>query len=234
MGIPNQFNDIIRKHLNVNAAWLPITNTFTLGDYGIITDGVFTKMGNIQEYNVSFKSADGPDASIDFTSANTTVVKFAGGVQVDVIPAAAVDAKITFKFGNERSFMVKVPVIKVSAIENANQVALQLKNEKNWGKKWKVVFKVYHAIEPMIVSTISAGTDLTLSGDVNALKAFKVGSASLELGTTKELGLNIRGKEGVIGLGLFRLKSGKFETLGDSGSGAIDILDNSSPVEEDL
>jgi hypothetical protein len=233
MGIPRMFDDIIKRHLNVNAAWLPITNNYTLGDYGIITDGVFAKLGNIQEFNVPFTAADGPDASIDFTSANTTVIKFAAGAQVDVIPEGAIDAKITFKFGNERSFMVKAPVIKVSAIQNVNQVAIKLRDTKNWGRRWKVVYQVYNAHDPLLVSTITANTELTLSGNAEALRKVKVGDASLELGTTKELGLNVHGKAGIIGLGLFKLKTGDGgpKVLG---SNVIQVLDNKSPLEEDL
>ena len=224
MGIPNQFNDIINRHLNVNAAWLPVTNTFRLGDYGIISEGVFTKMGNIEEYGVALNIQDGPDASIDFTSANTTVVKFAAGAQVDVIPSAAIDAKITFKFESARSFLVKAPVIKVSELQNVNQVAVQLKANDNWERKWKVIHQVFHAIEPVIISTISAGTEVTFSGDVTALKALNIGSASVEVGTTKELGLKVHGKAGVIGLGLFRLKR--------SGGPDFSVRDLQKPAED--
>ncbi len=238
MGIPNQFNDIIQRHLNVNAAWLPITNNFTLGDYGIISDGVFTKMGNIGEFDVSFTKAEGPEASIDFSSANTTVVKFAAGAEVTAIPAGTIDAKITFKFENEKSFLVKAPVIKEDAIQNVNQVAKQLKNKKDWDRKWKVVYQVFHAIDPLIVSTISSGTELTLSGDAEALKNMKVGSASLDLSTTRELGLKVHGKSGIIGLGLFKLKvlggGPKFLAEDKDAPAEIEFLNNISPEESDL
>ncbi|MCX6266634.1 MAG: hypothetical protein NTW16_04660 [Bacteroidetes bacterium] len=239
MGIPEQFNDIIRRHLNVNAAWLPIVNNYALGDYGIFSDGVFVKMGNIKEFNVSFTEATCPEASIDFTSANTTVVKTAAGVEVDVIPAAAVDAKITFRFESGKSFLVKAPVITGTMIANVNQVATLLRNSKNWERKWKVVYQVYNALDPIIVSTIAAGTELTFSGDVEALKNLKVGTASVEIGTNKELGLNIHGKSGIIGLGLFKLKlfgSGpSFLLAGDKKTPAeVEILDNSVAVDNDL
>ena len=239
MGIPNQFNDIIQKHLNVNAAWLPVTNNFTLGDYGIFSDGVFVKMGNIEEFNVTFVTADGPEATIDFTSANTKVINFAAGAEVNVIPAGAVDAKTTFKFESEKSFLLKAPVIKESAIQNINQVATQLKKNKNWEKKWKVVYQVFNAFDPLIVSTITAGTELTLSGDAEALKNFKVGSASLELSTNRELGLKVHGKSGVIGLGLFKLKflGGGPNFLGeDAGKIPVEaeVVNDISPDESDF
>lgn len=207
MGLPNQFNDIVQKHLNVYAAWLPITNNFKLGDYGIFSDGVFIKMGNVAEFGAGFETASGPDATIDFVSSDTTVVKVAAGAVVDVIPAGSIDAKITFKFNRERSFLVKAPVIKVNEIQNIKQLADQLKQVNGWQKKWKVVYQTYEAKDPVIVSTISAGTELTFGGEVEALKQLKLGSASVEMGTTKELGLNVKGKEGVIGLGLFKIRS---------------------------
>jgi|WetSurMetagenome_2_1015567.scaffolds.fasta_scaffold01477_3 hypothetical protein len=239
MGIPREFNKIIQKQLKVNAAWLPVTNTFTLGDYGIISAGVFTKMGNIKEYNVSFDVADGPEATIGYNSENTTTLKFAGGTEVDVIPSGAIDAKIKYKFKNEKSFLVKAPVIKVSQIQNVNQVAIKLRDSKNWGRRWKVVYQVYNAINPLIVSTISANTELTLSGNAEALKNLKAGSASLDLGTTKELGLNVHGKSGIIGLGLFRLKlnPNHLAFLTDEEKKApaeVEMLNSALPQEDDL
>lgn len=206
MGLPNQFNDLIQRQLNVFAAWLPVTNNFKLGDYGIFSDGVFTKMGNIAEFNVAFVQATGPDTSLDFTSADTLVTKFAGGAKVDVIPAGAIDAKISFKFQRERSFLIKAPTILVNEIQNTQQVANQLNNTDSWEKKWKVVFQTFVATDPLIISTISAGTELTLGGNAQALKELKLGNAEVELGTTKELGLKVHGKSGVIALGLFKLK----------------------------
>lgn len=236
MRLPNQFNDIIKKHLNVYAAWLPVTNNFKIGDYGIFSDGVFIKMGNISEFNVSFNEATGPDAKLDFTSTDTKVIRFAAGAEVDVIPAGSIDAKITFKFSRERSFLIKIPIIKVHEIQNIQQVANQLKTVKGWQKKWKVVFQTYDAKEPVIISTIAAGTELTFGGDVNALRELKLGSADVEFGSTKELGLNIQGKEGIVGLGLFKLNllGGGINILSDDekqGEASVSIL---SPEDTDL
>lgn len=236
MGLPNQFNDLIQRQLNVFAAWMPVTNNFKLGDYGVFSDGVFTKMGNIAEFNVSFTEATGPDASLDFTSADTKVIKFAGGAQVDVIPAGAVDAKITFKFQSERSFLVKAPTIKVHEIQNTREVASQLQSASGWERKWKIVFQTYEALDPVIISTISAGTELTFGGEAKALKELKLGDASVEMGTTRELGLKVLGKSGVIGLGLFKLKlfGGGVNVKGLDPTESEDEVEVLSESDEDL
>ena len=72
MGTPQKFNDIIHEHLHAHAAWLPITNTYRLGDYGLIADGVFNKIGNIKDdFGVMFEEGAGPNANLDFVSADT-------------------------------------------------------------------------------------------------------------------------------------------------------------------
>lgn len=211
MGIPNQFNDIIQKHLNVFAAWIPIVNKYGLGDYGIFSDGVFQKLGNIKDdFGVSYTEGSGNEASIDFTSSASNVKKFSAGAEVDVIPPAAVNAKVEVGFQNEKSFMVKSPVITVATIENVNAVAINLKATGKWDSKWKVVHQVYSAQDAVIVSTISPNTTLTFGGDVNALQKLKLGNLGVNISSNKELGLNIQGKSGVIGLGLFKIKTGIF------------------------
>jgi hypothetical protein len=205
MGLPREFNDAIESKLNVFAAWLPIANVYELGDYGIIADGVFAKMGNIKEFDVAFTEGTGNDTSIDFTSANTKVINFAAGAQVNVIPDGAANAKVTFKFDKERSFMIKSPSINVKAIQNVNEVGNKLMDHPKWELRFKVVYQTYFAKEPAIFSTIDAGTEITFTGDVKALQQLSVGSTSLQFSSTSKLGLQLQGKEGIIALGLFQI-----------------------------
>jgi len=212
MGFPKEFNDAIESKLNVFAAWLPIANVYELGDYGIIADGVFAKMGNIKEFDVSFTEGAGNEAKIDFTSANTRVINFAAGAQVDVIPDGAANAQVTFKFDKERSFMIKSPSINVKAIQNVNEVGNKLMDHPKWELRFKVVYQTYFAKEAAILSTINAGTDVTFTGDVKALQQLSVGSASVQFTSNNKLGLDLQGKEGIIGLGLFQIiKKGLFK-----------------------
>src|SRR4051794_3696474 len=109
MRLAKQFNDVIEKQLNIFAAWLPVSNTFQLGDYGIMDDGVFAKMGNIRELGVDFRIGKGQDTRVDFTSSSTKVFNFAAGAEVDVIPEGAINAKVTFDFQDEKSMLIKSP-----------------------------------------------------------------------------------------------------------------------------
>ncbi len=210
-----QFNDTIEEKLNIFAAWLPIANNFQLGDYGIMDDGVFTKMGNIKELGIEIATGKGQDAKIDFTSASTKVINFAAGVEVDVIPAGAIDAKVTFDFQNEKSMLIKSPAINVNTIENVNEIGEKLIANSKWQRKFKVVYQTYIAKEVAIMSTIDAGTKITFSGDVKALQQLNVGNADVGYQSSRKLGLDLQGVEGVIGLGLFQIAKGGFLGWGE-------------------
>src|SRR6266542_2101019 len=118
MGIAAVFNRTLHGELNTYAAWFPVTNTFKLGDYGLISDGVFTPMGNIAEYEVEFTDDDGPPGSLDFTSSGTNVARLAGGAEVDALPDAPIDAKLSFEFSNANSILAKAAEIKVRQMQN--------------------------------------------------------------------------------------------------------------------
>jgi hypothetical protein len=228
MGAPNQFNDIIQKHLDVFAAWMPIVNKYTLGDYGIFADGIFSKLGNIREdFGVTFTEGSGNEASIDFTSESARVIKLVGNTEVAVIPAGEVNASVQIEFQKEKSFLVKSPTITVTTIDNVNEVAKKLRATGKWDGQWKVIYQVYTALDAVIVSTIQAGTKLNFSGDATALGQMKLGSAGVNIDTNKTLGLKINGKNGVIGLGLFRVKSKIF------GGMKVQILADESIEDEE-
>jgi hypothetical protein len=106
-----------------------------------------------------------------------------------------------------------MPTIPVTTIDNVNELAKQLKATGNCDGQWKVVHQVYNAIDAVIVSTIQAGTKLNFSGDATALGQMKLGSAGVNIDTNRTLGLKINGKNGVIGLGLFKIKSKIFGGL---------------------
>ena len=225
-GIATQFNDIIRKQLKVFAAWLPITNNLKLGDYGIIAGGIFEPIGNIeQDFAVSFTATSSPGSNIDFKSAGTKITKLSGGAKVNVIPAGTIDASVSLFFEKESSFFIKSPEIIVHSIPNPKVIAKKLMEHADWENKYKVVYEVYQAREAVIISTIESNTEISFSGDVEALNNLQLGKAGLQLTAQKSTGLNVHSKEGVIGLGLFRIKNPLF------GKPDVDILRKATKAE---
>ncbi|MBC7570215.1 MAG: toll/interleukin-1 receptor domain-containing protein [Spirosoma sp.] len=201
-----QYEDIVQQGLNVHAAWIPIHNTFKLGDYGLFTDGVFQKLGNIKDdFGVSFFEIAGEGASLSFVSDKVTVVnngKTADNVRLDVFKDNA-----TYKFLNAKSFLVHAPVINTFAIENIDQVAYQVKQLEGWKNEFNVVYRVYTAQSPLIISTIQNGTEVTLSQEKSTLKKPNIKNVPTKyiVKSNKELGLSLTGNSGIIALEVFKL-----------------------------
>lgn len=213
MGTSSEFNKIVYESLSAYAAWLPITDNYELGDYGIISDGIFRKMGNIAEFGVSFRQSKGSNSSLDFTSEGVSTQRIAGGAAVNVFPENAVDAKLKLEFSSERSFVIKAKTITSTQMDNVDETAVALDNAKRsdgkaWQRGWRVVRGVYRAENPLILSVEQAGTTIELSGKADALRQLEIGNASADVGLTgsSERGLRIVGESGPIALRLFKVK----------------------------
>lgn len=226
--LAKSFTKVLRDQIRVYAAWLPVTNTFEVGDFGLIDAGVFNKMGNIgQAFNVDFQTADGPPSEVDFTSAGTRVAKFVAGAQVDGFPSAGdLDAKIEIQFSNEDSFILKAKLTSV-AMQNIHTVALQLAKNPGWDRRFKVISTTYTGDKSVVIASSQKDTKISLSGTVSALQEVEAGKVSTEVGfaASNESYFKSIGDSGVIGLSLFRVKR----------KGRVDFLrEEDVEVETDL
>jgi hypothetical protein len=205
MGLADDVANVLHNQLKCQVAWLPISNTFALGDYGIISQGVFNKLGNVKEYSASMQLAEGPPVKLDFVSDETTVTSFAGNVQVDALPSdPAIDASIKIAFSRQGSFLIKARTVRVSAVENINQVMTFLHDRPGWRDSFKVVTRMWTAENAALLSTIADDTKVVLGAKAPALKKFQLGEVDIgiNLSKSRELGLELLGVSGVIGLGL--------------------------------
>lgn len=208
MGTARAFDALLKKTLNIHAAWLPITNTFELGDFGLMSDGVLAKMGNIKrDFGIGFVQARGKDSKLDFVSKGTRVVRVAAGVQVNPMPDIDVDAKLTVEFGSKSAFLAKA-TLSVVEMQDRNQVAQKLAVEQSWQSKFRVVSSVYTGRSCSIISSKDANSKIELSGKAKALRQLDLASASADIEVTlsENIGVQIVGATGAIGLALFKLR----------------------------
>src|SRR5262249_39678944 len=157
------FDEILKSQLNVHAAWLPITNTFKVGDYGAVSDGVFVKAGNIKsDFGVAFEHALGPNSTLNFTSKGTNVLRAVGEAQVDAFPESDVDAKFSVEFSQEKSFLLKA-ILGLLEMQNINSVAQALYNKPEWHHRFRVVSAVYTARDCALISSAAKNSKIELS-----------------------------------------------------------------------
>jgi len=237
MGLADDVATVLHDQLKCQVAWLPISNTFGLGDYGIISHGVFTKMGNVNELAAPVQTAEGPPVALDFVSADTTVTNFMGNVKVDALPDnPAVDASINITFAKAGSFLLKARIVRVSAIENVNQVMTYLKGRPGWSDSFKLVTRLWTADKAALLSTVAADTTVVLGAKAPALQKFHLGEvdASVNVSKSRELGLQLLGVRGVIGLGLTRRKFfGGIDSMAD-GPPPIETIATGGKLVDDI
>jgi hypothetical protein len=143
-----------------------------------------------------------------------------GGVAVDALPDSDIEAAIEISFEKEDSFLLKAEVLNLDAMANLAQVALALKNHPQWNKKYRVVNGTYSGTGCVMISTKEADTKVVINGTANALKKFDIGAVNAEARyeNNKQLGLEVVGQSGVVGLQLFKLGwSGSPKLLGPAG-----------------
>jgi hypothetical protein len=206
MGTASHFNRILHRELEIYAAWLPVTNAFELGDYGVVSDGVFVKMGHINEFKVDFNRESGTPSSIDFKSEGTSLFRLVGDAQVDALPDSDIEAKLKIQFSHENSFLIKA-ALSMEQMININQVARKLNQADGWRRKFRVISHIYTGNDCTIISSRAANSEITLSGTASAIKQLELGKASAELSitSTKDIGLELMGKSGIVGLRMFKL-----------------------------
>ena len=234
MGTARRFSRILHRELDVHAAWLPVTNTFRLGDYGMISDGVLVKMGNIDEFGVEFIPGAGPPAELRFRSDGTKVRRVVGGADVPGFPQADLGAEIVIDFHAADSFYVSANLVS-EEIQNVAQVGAALRNAGGWRRTYRVVSAVYSAEPCTMISSREANSRVTISGTADALRLLELGHAQADVTVSSEesLGLNLTGGSGVVGLRMFKLRAlGGGTRLLDAQTDEQDLIED--VVSEDL
>ncbi|MBM2618817.1 hypothetical protein JIG36_24975 [Actinoplanes sp. LDG1-06] len=208
MGTARKFNQVLHSELDVHAAWMPVTNTFALGDYGVISDGVFVKMGNIAEYGVTFAPATGAPTKLRFRSDGTRVTRFLAGAEVPNIPQVDLEASIRIEFSTKDSFYIDAPVLTVQSMEDVARVGAALRKAEGWRRKYRVVFSTYAGQGCTIISSREANSAFELSATADVLHLLELGKAQggITLSGERAAGLEVIGASGVVGLRLFKLR----------------------------
>lgn len=207
MGTARKFNNVLHNEIDVHAAWLPVTNTFRLGDYGVISDGVFVKVGNIDEFGVRFNAISGQPTQLKFRSEGIRVRRFVAGVETAALPNADIGAKLVIEFGVADSFFINAELA-VQEMQSINQVGAALRKLDAWKRRYRVISSTYVGDGCTILSSRRANSKVEISGRADLLNLLNLGKvdAGLAISAEDDIGLEIVGQSGVLGLRMFKLQ----------------------------
>ncbi|MCW5516168.1 hypothetical protein [Muriicola sp. Z0-33] len=210
-GLAKSFQKAIKRELGTNAAWLPVSNTLKIGDYGFFEDGVFRSIGNITDKypGIELKIAIGSPTKINFTSEGTKTFKLdAGGNTTNSFEALGeANASLKFAFNKSDSVVVKASEVGVDQLQNIESVANVLASKSDWKNKFKVVSAAYTAKNCLIVCAREAGTEFAINANANILKEIDAGKVNGSIETTSSNNSTFEsiGETGVIAIRLFKL-----------------------------
>jgi hypothetical protein len=238
MGLAAQFSKHLHKEVGAHAAWLPVANSFELGDYGLVSDGVFNRMGNVREFGVQVTGDETDSVKLDFKSEGTRLMSLVGEAEVNALPDSPIEAALKIEFSDKDSYYAKAARASVQEIPNLRQVAEQLAKADGWRRKFRVVRATITGHDCVIVTSKAAKASFVLKGNADALKQLSAGAvgAGVEVASEKDVGLSIVGDSGVVGLRLFKLKwwgGDQAKLLGPNGEVEVED-DDGDELEDDV
>jgi hypothetical protein len=210
MGLAQSINKALQGQLKLYAAWLPVVNTFKVGEFGIFSDGIFQSLGNLKDKypDINLKIDKGNPAEIDFLSAGTKMFKFdAGGNAVDSF-AGLGNAEATLKFVFESADSCKITAKMTSEqLKNIDEVATFLAKKNNWRNKFSVVSQTYTGENCVVIGSKEAGTEIEIKASADVLKQIETGkvNAGFEFKSNRDSTFKAIGETGVLALSLFKL-----------------------------
>jgi hypothetical protein len=216
MSLTHEYNKALYRHANFYAAWFPVTTPFGIGDYGIIQNGVFQKIGHLDDlradgFDVTIRTISGQPVSIDFLSEGAKAIKTVAGAEVPQLSAGNFSAKLTYEFERKNSFVVKASEMNVERMENIRKVAdklAQMRRDNTWSHRYRVVSATYTGKNCLVLLSTEAGTKVEFDATASALSQLDLGKVEVRpsVSFSSDTILKSIGATGILGLGLFALK----------------------------
>lgn len=184
MSLASQYCKELRRELRRHANFPP-NRPIALGDYGVVRDHVFDRLGNVADLGIRFGVVDGAgQSSFQFKSQGSVDFELIakGDVQPGGIPA--VRAGLDLKFSREYAVFFAAAGCSVKAIANIaelGRVLIELLRQGRWESDYYVVTEVNHASRTTAVASGQRGAEIRLEADSPALEQIQLADASLSL-----------------------------------------------------
>jgi hypothetical protein len=228
MSIARATARILRQQLRAHVAWLPLSNNFDLGDFGVFSGGVFVRLGNIANLGVQFDRVRSGESSFAFKSEGTREIRLSAGVAVGAFASGDDDAALRIAFAADESLYIRTDALQVSEIGELLPVAAALRRHRHWRMRYRVVHRVWTAVDGVFLTSRGADASIDFTGSVQALQALQAGrvAADLQIGARSNVGLDLVGQTGALALGLFRVR------LIDGSPAMLDFATTDQPLVE--
>ena len=181
-----QYCEQINNHFKVFYATFPPNQPYQLGDFGILNDDVFVRIGNVtQRFDLNFgvRAGEAKSPAIDFTSKGSVTVEFRSKAEAG-IGTVPVKAGLDITFARENSVFFNAAECTLDSVEDQVKLGEQiigLYNQRKWEKKYAVVTGVLRAKSTTAIVSSSANSSISLDAATPDVAAINLADASLKL-----------------------------------------------------
>lgn len=175
----------LKDNLKYHAAWLP-NDRFELGDYGTVKNNLFTRIGNVDEFDIVIEKKQ--NANIKLHHASTGITTVQTDLNASVVNSHAA-LKINFLKQNSVVFFTSGSSKSVSNYLELQNKILELLKDKQWDSD-------HYVITELLVSNF---TTAIISSDKNAsieLEATDPTIRSLDLANL-DVKLNVKSQRSI-------------------------------------
>jgi len=197
-GPQEQYSEEIKSKFGYWATWLPSV-PLSLGDIGIVNNGVFTRIASIEDFNLTFEIKENQtEDDLEYSSKGQVSIstKLSGTVSPQGSSLLDADAGFIVEFGNENSIYFKINESRVSLISNSQKLGHQiidLYKSGKWNKHWAVITEIVKAESSTILISNSMNAKIELKANANInLAKLDIADAKFALGATFTKGLDTK------------------------------------------
>lgn len=191
------YGQTVWKMLQEYAIWQPGGPT-ALGDFGVIRDNCFERIGNIRDYIT--------DLNIQTKTNQLEHIALRSDSTMERRPVKDL-VNLTFRFRKNNGVLLSARDVQVSTFLELQKVAKLIAGIDNWDRSWQVVTSVRMAGKFVLV--ISRDQEIFIEGHAKEVAEFIEGDpenvSSVQLGGA--ISLKMTGEQGSLSVRLHQLKS---------------------------
>ena len=165
-----QYLKEMRKGTGYLATWVPST-PMSLGLYGTVNAGVFTRLGSLGH---QAKVVDGTPGIISYSSSTARVASLSATVPPAVAPLGNVDGKLDLAFTREGDFIFHAGHVVPRTVDNLQDVADYMVMQEvlgAWQRDWYFVYELVESGPFVVVLSASNNSQVSLKLKAGATQA---------------------------------------------------------------
>jgi hypothetical protein len=184
--------EAVKKHLRVLYASFPPNEPLALGDFGVLENDLFVRLGNIGDaFGITFTSRIG-------TATETISFSSAGSVHIDVKAggrlSGVVNASIEIKFANQHAVLFNAAGCTPSSVENQAALGseiMTLLKEGRWQRKHALVTTLIAAGSTTAIASGSNEGAIVLEGRTPEIASVDLSDASIKLSVRRSRDISL-------------------------------------------